>query len=124
MFALLTNCELELESGQLIGKQVKYQHSETLSTGIIVEVLSLQIYHVKLDDGSIIKTHHNFITLSKANHKEDKLSALLACELNNQIHHEAMLGIPSQNESLTNKQNELLSWHYRLGHMSFQSPEN
>ena len=79
----------------MIGKQVKYWHGETLSTEIIVEVLPLQIYHVKLDSGSIIKTHNNFIALSKENHKEEKLSAPLACELNDQIHHEAMLGIPS-----------------------------
>ena len=45
---------------------------------------------------------------------------LLASEIFNHVTHEALLGIPNQNKSLLTDQKELLSWHHRLGHMSFQ----
>ena len=43
-FALLTDRELELESGRLIGKQVEYWNGDTSLHGIIVDVLPLQFF--------------------------------------------------------------------------------
>ena len=76
---------------------------------------------MNLDDRSVVESHHNFITLSEKIENHDILSKPLACELHDRIQYDSMFGIPTQNKSLTDAQKELLSWHYRLGHMSFHS---
>ena len=56
-----------------------------------------------------------------AKNKPETLSEPLVSEISNQISHKASLGIPTQNKTLSGDQRKLLSLHYRLGHMSFQS---
>ena len=61
-FALLTNSKLELEYDCLIGKQVRYKNGKDIVNGIITDELPFQIFRLKLNDYSIVKTHHNFIS--------------------------------------------------------------
>ena len=79
---------------------------------------------LKLDDGLIIETHHTFISLALQQVKQPTFSEPLVSEISDRIKHYALLGIPTQNETLLLEQQELLSWHYHLGHMSFQSLQN
>ena len=120
-FSLLTNSKLNLESGRLIRKRVDYRNRTEVASGTIIDVLPFQVFRLKLGNGSRVETHHNFILILLKQSKQTAFSKPLASELLDQISHDALLGIPTQKEALSADQKELLSWHYRLGHMSFKS---
>ena len=119
-FTLLTDSKLELESDCLMGNQVKYQNGTDIVNEIITKVLPFHIFCMKLDDGSIVETHRNFISFYLQQNKPEKFSEPLVSKISDQIAHKASLGIPTQNKTLSDDQQELLLRHYRLGHMPFQ----
>ena len=93
-----------------------YRNGTELLPGIITDALPFQVFCLKLDDGLIVKTHHNFFLLhcnKLSNQCSRSPSFLKFLTLS--------LEIPTQNETLSPEQQEMFSWHYCLGHIYFQS---
>ena len=103
-----------------LGRNVIYRKNATTSKGMIVSISSDQLFEVRLEDGSEIRTTHDFLHFDDSPFSSSgELPEPVLDELHQRIEKDPST-CPKINAKLSSEQRELLRWHIRLGHLPFK----